>query len=61
MSKRLVISVVALLAGLTFSPVLGAQTAAPKATAEGEAGSMEQHPADQTRIRREEVSPGAAP
>src|SRR5712692_3628718 len=27
----------------------------------GEARKMEQHPADQTRIRREEVSPGSAP
>ena len=31
MSNRLVVSVVALLAGLTLSPILGAQTAAPKA------------------------------
>ena len=31
MSKRFVISVVALLAGLTLSPILSAQTAAPKA------------------------------
>jgi hypothetical protein len=34
MSKCLVVSVVALLAGLTLSPVLGAQTAPPKAAAE---------------------------
>jgi len=34
MSKRLVVSVVALLAGLTLSPVLGAQTAASKAVAD---------------------------
>ena len=34
MSKSLVIAVLGLLAGLTISPVLGAQTAAPKATGE---------------------------
>lgn len=34
MSKRIVVSVVALLAGLTLSPVLGAQTASPKSTAD---------------------------
>ena len=34
MSRSLVVSVVALLAGLTLSPVLGAQTAAPKAAVE---------------------------
>jgi len=32
MSKRIVVSMVALLAGLALSPVLGAQTAAPKST-----------------------------
>jgi hypothetical protein len=32
MSKRLVVSAVALLAGLTLSPVVGAQTASPNAT-----------------------------
>ena len=34
MSKSLVVALVALLAGLTISPVLGAQTAAPKAAGE---------------------------
>src|ERR1700682_1458877 len=34
MSNSMVVSVVALLAGLTLSPVLGAQTAAPKAAGE---------------------------
>ena len=34
MSKSLVVSVVALLVGLTLSPVLSAQTAAPKSTLE---------------------------
>src|SRR6202158_6278914 len=34
MSKSWVVAVVALLAGLTISPVLGAQTAAPKAAGE---------------------------
>jgi hypothetical protein len=34
MCKPLVVSVVALLAGLTLSPVLGAQTAPPKAPVE---------------------------
>jgi hypothetical protein len=34
MFKSLAVSIIALLAGLALSPVLGAQTAAPKAAAE---------------------------
>ena len=40
MSKRLLISVVSLLAGLSLSPVVGAQTASPKAAAEAKADPL---------------------
>ena len=62
MSKRLVISVVALLAGLALSPVLGAQTA-PAKTAGDQAKPdvWNSIPPIKPFLRREKVSPGAAP